>query len=311
MALVSIIVPVYKAERYIGECIESVLLQTIDDWELILVDDCGEDGSMDIVKKYAKKDKRIHYIESDHNVGPMEARFKGYKLANGNYITFLDSDDTLTPKSLNLLLKKAIESNADVVSGNIEYLYSDGTSKPWNNSLSYGTDKVSVYKSILNGEFTHNLCGKIFRGCILKDFDYTHFAHFTNGEDAIFFYEIIDNIDSAVAIPDVVYYYRQNPTSSSQARLTSQKLENVIVANSLNYYRCLQYPELAKPAYCFFSKCLNEWYANGYNKDGVLDVLIRKYKLIELVKPLDMFKNLPLNLFIKQILKRHLKRYLW
>ena len=308
--LVSVIVPVYNAENYITECIESVLCQTIKEWELILVDDCGIDRSMDIVKGFALKDNRIRFIESDNNLGPMIAREKGYTVSKGKYITFLDSDDVLPNNALELLLQKALESKTDVVSGNIEYFYSDGTRKKWNNKLSYGGDKVSIYKSVLKGEFTHNLCGKLFYGDLLRNNKYSRLKHFTNGEDAIFFYEIVDNVSSAVTIPDVVYNYRQNPISSSQTRLSIQRLENVIIANSMNYYRCLKYPELAKPAYRFFSICLNDWYANGYNKDGVLDILIKKNKLEELVKPYDMFKNLPLNIFAKQILKRHLKRYL-
>lgn len=308
--LVSVVVPVYNAEKYITECIESVLCQTIKEWELILVDDCGIDRSMDIVKAFALKDNRIRYVESARNVGPMVAREKGYRIANGDYITFLDSDDTLPEKSLELLLKKATESNADIVSGNIEYFYSDGTIKLWNNRLSYGSDKISVLKSVLTGEFTHNLCGKLFKGDLLTNYEYTFFENFTNGEDAIFFYEIIEKIKSAVAISDVVYNYRQNPVSSSQMRFSKRGLENVVKANALNYKKCLNYTELTTYAFRYFSECLNGLYANGYNDDGVLDSLIKEYDLEELVKPKEMFLHLPFRVFVKQLAKRYLKKYI-
>ena len=257
MTEVSIIVPVYKAEKYIAECIDSVINQSFSNWEMILVDDCGGDNSMNIVKDYAQKDTRIHFIESEQNVGPMVAREKGYKTSNGVFVTFLDSDDMLPSYALEILLNKAKDTNADIVSGNIEYLYSDGTRKLWNNSLSHGNDRVSVYRSVLEGEFTHNLCGKLFRGNLLRNYDYSHFENFTNGEDAIFFYEVLDNTNIVDCLTEVVYYYRQNPLSSSQARLSKQKLENVIIANSLNYKKSLQYPDLKKLAYRYFSKCLN------------------------------------------------------
>ncbi len=310
MPKISIVVPVYQAEKYISECIDSVINQSFSNWEMILVDDCGGDKSMDIVKDYAQKERRIRFIESDNNEGPMVARETGYKISKGEYVTFLDSDDTLPHNALEILLNKALESGADIVSGNIEYFYSDGTRKKWNNKLSCGGDKISIYKSILKGEFTHNLCGKLFFGDLLRDNKYSRLKHFTNGEDAIFFYEIVDYVSSAVAIPDVVYNYRQNPISSSQARLSIQRLENVIIANSMNYYRCLKYPELVKPAYQYFSRCLNEWYVNGYNKNGKLDKLIKKYDLEELVSPIYLFKNLPFEIFVKQLLKRYLKRYI-
>jgi glycosyltransferase involved in cell wall biosynthesis len=305
--LVSVVVPVYNAEKYITECIESVLCQTIKEWELILVDDCGIDHSMDIVKDFALKDNRIRFIESDNNLGPMIAREKGYTVSKGKYITFLDSDDVLPNKALELLLQKALESETDIVSGNIEYFYSDGTRKKWNNKLSYGGDKVSIYKSILEGEFTHNLCGKLFRGELLRDNEYSYYENFTNGEDAIFFYEIVDNISTAVTVPEVVYEYRQNPASSSQARLNVNQLENIVIADSLNYKKCLKYPELDKYAYRYFSKCLNEYYVNGYNRDGVFDKLVKKYGIEHLATPIGMLKNLPFPIFMKQILKRFLK----
>ena len=305
--LISVVVPVYNAEKYIGECIESVLRQTYKEWELILVDDCGKDFSMSIAKDYASKDDRINIVECDYNVGPMEARERGYRLSKGDFITFLDSDDILPNIALELLLYKAKESGADIVSGTIEYFFVNGTRKQWENNLTYGTDKIAVYKAVLKGDFTHNLCGKLFRGSLIRDHQYSHLEHFTNGEDAIFFYEIVNNIEYAVTIPEVVYEYRQNPISSSQTRFTRQGLENVIVANAMNYKRCLQYPELIKPAFQYFSICLNGIYANGYNIDGSLDTLLKKYGLTTLVNPLYMFKYIPLHIAIKHLLKKYLK----
>ena len=99
--LVSVIMPVYNAEEYIGETIESVISQTYTNWELIIVDDCSKDSSRDIARQYVEHDNRIKLIESDTNFGgPARPRNVGIKNAGGGYIAFLDSDDVWMPAKL-------------------------------------------------------------------------------------------------------------------------------------------------------------------------------------------------------------------
>lgn len=261
---------------------------------------------MAIVEEMARDDSRLRIIRHPSNLGPMMARYNGVAEATGDYITFCDSDDVLPASSIEFLLSKAEESNADIVSGNAERFYANGHRKPWNNTLSYGGDKVSVYKSLLREEYTHTLWGKLYRSELLKNHSYSHFEHFTNGEDAIFLYEIVDNIVSAVTIPEVVYWYRQTPNSSTQLRFSKQRLENVVIGGAMMYKKCIQYPGLTTIAHRHFSKWLNILYAKGYNKDGVLEALIREYQLEELVRPLDVLRFLPI--YIKQGLKRCIRK---
>lgn len=91
--MVSIVIPVYNAEKYLAQTIESVLNQTYRDWELIPVDDCSTDGSRDILRTYAASDNRIRPIYLEHNVGAACARNEGTKKAAGEYHAFLDADD--------------------------------------------------------------------------------------------------------------------------------------------------------------------------------------------------------------------------
>ena len=90
---VSVITPAYNASEYIGEMIESVLNQTYDNWEMLIVDDCSSDNTVEIVKSYAEKDSRIKLILHSQNQGVATARNTALKEANGEYIAFLDSDD--------------------------------------------------------------------------------------------------------------------------------------------------------------------------------------------------------------------------
>lgn len=91
--LVSIIMPAYNAEKYIKESIESVLAQTYKNWELIIIDDCSKDGTINIIKQYQIFDNRIRVISLKCNAGVADARNRGMELAKGRYIAFLDSDD--------------------------------------------------------------------------------------------------------------------------------------------------------------------------------------------------------------------------
>ncbi|MFU7516444.1 glycosyltransferase family 2 protein [Clostridium sp. HCS.1] len=91
--LVSIITPTYNCGRFIEETIKSVLKQSYENWEMIIVDDCSTDNTKEVVEKYTKKDPRIKYYILDQNSGAAVTRTKAMELANGNYIAFLDSDD--------------------------------------------------------------------------------------------------------------------------------------------------------------------------------------------------------------------------
>lgn len=106
--MVSIILPVFNAERFLSQCLDSILRQTYQDWELIAVDDGSKDGSMEILKSYEKRDNRIHII-SKKNEGVSIARNVALEHAHGDYIYFVDSDDIVMPEAL-MILVKAMES---------------------------------------------------------------------------------------------------------------------------------------------------------------------------------------------------------
>ena len=111
--MVSVIIPIYNCEKYLNECISSVLGQTYKDFELILVDDGSTDNSLNICYEFAKKDSRIIVIHQE-NGGVSSARNKGLKNAKGEFITFVDSDDYVENDWLKMLLTAILANNADV-----------------------------------------------------------------------------------------------------------------------------------------------------------------------------------------------------
>ena len=116
--LISFILPVYNAERYLSICLDSILNQGIekDDFEIILVEDCSTDGSLQICKDYSSKYKNIFLIENDKNIGVGLTRNKGMACAKGEYIHFVDSDDYLFPNSIQKLLSlDLIKYSPDII----------------------------------------------------------------------------------------------------------------------------------------------------------------------------------------------------
>jgi glycosyltransferase involved in cell wall biosynthesis len=120
---ISIITTVYNIEKYISKCIESLLAQTYKDIEIIIVDDCGNDGSMEIVSRY--DDERIKIIKHSENMGAGWARRHGIEAATGDYIITIDGDDWISPTFIEDLVNNAKETNADIVSGGITVVYSE------------------------------------------------------------------------------------------------------------------------------------------------------------------------------------------
>lgn len=114
MPKVSVIIPVYNTEKYLRQCLDSVVNQTLKDIEIICVDDGSTDGSLDILKEYASKDERFIILEQK-NQGAGPARNKGLEIAKGEYLSFLDSDDIFLPNMLEKAYNTAISNHADVV----------------------------------------------------------------------------------------------------------------------------------------------------------------------------------------------------
>ena len=145
---VSIIVPVYNAEKHLRECIDSVLAQTFADWELILVDDGSTDSSNKTCREYAAKDSRIRLIEKV-NGGLSSARNAALDIAGGEYVFFLDADDELYPHTINLLYAIAAKETSDFVIGRMVYNYNKPDISVRNGYKTSCGDAKRIYKNIL------------------------------------------------------------------------------------------------------------------------------------------------------------------
>src|SRR5699024_7875511 len=123
---VSVITPVYNAEHYLRETIESVINQTYKSFEYLLIDDCSTDNSASIIKEFAKRDSRIKYVKLKENSGAAVARNTGLEHAQGRYIAFIDSDDVWYPAKLEKQLNYMHDKNRAFTYTNYEHITEEG-----------------------------------------------------------------------------------------------------------------------------------------------------------------------------------------
>ena len=213
MAQVSIVVPVYEVEKYIRKCIESIQAQTFSDFELILVDDGSKDASGRICDEYAKKDKRIRVIHKE-NGGLSDARNTGIKLANSDYLMFVDSDDYIDKNMLECLYKNIIESNSDIAVCNFMYLYEEDKEKNFSTTIKKEIlDAKEIYQHRKNeknyGVWTV-AWNKLYKAEL---FEKIRFRTGKFHEDEFLANEIYKLNIKISTIPEVLYYYRQRENS--------------------------------------------------------------------------------------------------
>lgn len=168
MILISVIIPVYKAEKFISRCIDSILSQTYCDWELILVDDGSPDNSWKICDGYAEKDKRIKVIHKQ-NGGVSDARQAGLDVAKGEYIIHADPDDWVEPKMLEELLHKAEEENADMVICDVIWEY--GTFSELHIECPTSFDNETILCDLFEGKIHGSCCNKLVKHSLFKQYN--------------------------------------------------------------------------------------------------------------------------------------------
>ena len=205
--MVSIIVPVYNVERYIKHCIESILSQSYTDWELILIDDGSTDSSGLICEQFVSKDNRILCIHKT-NGGVTEARRIGWENSHGEWITFVDGDDTLPRNSLATLFEKTRVYDTDIIEGYSffrNHLPQITDINDYRQCLLKGVDKVSV-----------TVWGKLFNREILNKWCFDIPRTIVRGEDWIMNLRIaFMSKKTPILIPDKVYNYTDNSMSLS------------------------------------------------------------------------------------------------
>ncbi|WP_294485164.1 glycosyltransferase [uncultured Mailhella sp.] len=212
---ISVVIPVYNVERFLHQCINSVLAQTFQNFEIICVNDGSTDGSLDILKEYQKKDNRI-YIISQENQGLSSARNMGLKYSHGKYISFLDSDDFMHPDMLDMLHTKAELTQAEITICNFKLFFNDTkTYGYYRDEIFYYHMKFKIFDLRSEGQIVN--CIAAWDRLIRKSFLEKYNIKFIPGiiyEDVPFHIDCIVNASSIVIVPDHLLFYRKNAGGS-------------------------------------------------------------------------------------------------
>ncbi len=230
MPKVSIIVPVYNNEAVIGRCIESILNQTFEDFELIIINDGSNDESENIIKQYVEKDNRIKFINNKNN-GVSETRNIGIRNATGMYIQFIDGDDFINKSMIEYEVNLLEEKQADLV---ITGLYLDieknGVIDRKIQTFNYyeGTDKKNIALSVLNrldGTYINSPINKLYKSNIIKENKLFMDKEISLGEDFIFNLKYLKHCKSVIFSDEVYYHYWMKTDNNLTFRFREDKLD--------------------------------------------------------------------------------------
>lgn len=216
--LISIIIPIYNVEEYIAECLESVYQQTYPSIEVIIVNDCTPDKSMETVQFITNKNKDRYpttIITHEHNQGLSEARNSGMQVAKGDYIYFIDSDDVMTPNAIELLADVVIKNEGiEIVEGKH---HTGKKVKPTIHSIPKQSTIYKGYDSkrqYLIGDINLYAWNTLYK----RDFLLTHSLYFQSKmlyEDILFRINTAQHLSSMGVLPAITYFYRYNHSSLS------------------------------------------------------------------------------------------------
>lgn len=223
---ISVIVPMYNVEKYIAKCLESVMGQTYENIEIIVIDDGSTDGSLDICNSYAQKDSRLTVVHQD-NKGVSAARNKGLELATGDYIGFVDSDDYLEPEMYSILMNLMKENDAEITACAYRKVSPDGTY-----DRDFGDDTINVYEGtdmfrayITNPSVSPAVGTKLYKREI---FDGIRFIEGIIYEDKDVISRTFIKCQKGVFINKSLYNYRTNPDSLTHHDYTDKTIRDYV-----------------------------------------------------------------------------------
>ena len=292
--LISIIIPIYNVENYIGECLTSVINQTYKNLEIICIDDCGSDNSVNITESFMKKDSRIKLIKHSENMGLPQARNTGIKNSNGKYLFFLDSDDYIKSDIIEKMYNNALDTNADIVISNFEAFCENIDGKKLIekvNKSRFVKKNLKILKTdIFNFEkvFITTPClswGKLFKTSFIKDNTIRYINQKVMYEDNGFYLKLLSKFPLISYIPEQGVYYRvrENSITSKydEKRFKKIKTEQLkgVIDDAFKYIKTETTPDIYKKIFYIvknsdaYKEYFSRWYDvfwnfrwNNYNK---------------------------------------------
>lgn len=288
MSKISVIIPVYNVEKYLRKCLDSVIGQTLEDIEIICVNDGSTDGSPDILKEYEEKDSRIKIINKQ-NGGLSSARNEGLKLANSEYVGFVDSDDWIEPETYEVAYKIMKEFDVDMVNwgANIISEYDNYNSQIVINAKKYHEIKITGlydWSYELFSKSTVTVWNKLFKLSTIKNNDIL----FPNGlchEDEEFTAKYLLHTRKTYYIDEYYYNYLQRKNSIMERQLCGDNYKFDLIDIYKNIYSYYRKHNALNTSREFLNVLFERTVWHTYNRPKNKKIAIKKIK--ELGKYLD------------------------
>jgi glycosyltransferase involved in cell wall biosynthesis len=239
--MISIIVPVYNASRWLETCVSSVRQQTFSDWELLLIDDGSSDGSEKLCDTVAGIDTRIRTIHQ-RNGGAANARNHGLDLATGDFLLFLDADDAIPTNHLEVLYRCLIDHQADVAFANVKYEPGPEIS----HTPAVLTMQETLEKLMYRDGMGDYPVSKLFRR---KVWENIRFQEGITSEDFDIFYRLYHNVERVAVTDQTTYYYRQNAESVSNGGFSTKFFNRITICEKLLQDVEREHPQLLPAAH--------------------------------------------------------------
>ena len=240
---VTIGIPFYRSVDTIDQALESALSQTYESIEFLLIDDCGKDGSLAIVQDYKQqhfRGKDVRIISHKTNMGVAVSRNEIIDEAKGEFLYFLDSDDTIDVNTISLLMKQVREHDAEIVFGSYEKIDLDGRKTIYQYPLMQFSelDQLATYAYRKYGTIQASACNYIVKTSLLRKNKH-YFVNSNYWEDLVFTFDLVTFVSRAVLLPDVTYSYRcrQNSLSHYQEREIVSKEEIMRTVYTIDYLK--------------------------------------------------------------------------
>ena len=245
MPEISVIVPVYKAEDYLHACVDSILSQTVSDFELILVDDGSPDGCGAICDDYAARDSRVRVIHQE-NQGQAAARNHALSIAKGEWVCFVDSDDAVHPQMLERLGQAAAESGAAM--SMCRMLEAPEMPEDFSSPVEVSWELLSMAEESLVALFDAGdypgwvACAKLIRRELVQSHPFCPGRVYEDNEAVCHW---IYGAKTVASIPHSLYFYRTNPGSTTQSRFSMKKLDYLwALEGIIRFYSSVGYTTL-------------------------------------------------------------------
>ena len=250
--LISVIIPIYKVEEYLDECIDSIVKQTYTNLEIILIDDGSPDECPQMCDEWARKDNRIKVVHKA-NGGLSDARNAGLEIASGQYISFVDSDDYIRADMMEKLYAALIRENADIAACGI--LTCEGEKQTaWGCKDMVGT-REQIY-ALLYSDTAYPVAAwnKLYRRTC---WDILRFPVGKTCEDAFTTYQLIHSAKRIVMIPEAMYSYRIRPDSIMTSSFSVKKMDEEEAWRCNYQFMERNYPQYRKKAFDFYLQKVN------------------------------------------------------